>query len=125
MKQQAIDAGAVEAILIRDGEATEGSASNLFLVKDGVLLTPPKTPDLLPGVTRDLVLELAEKNNIKFKEQSIKENLLSQADEIWLTSSTKDVLPVTSLNGNKVGNGKPGSLWIKMNDFFQAYKQSL
>ena len=125
LKQQAVDAGATEVILIRDGEATEGSVSNLFVVKDNVLLTPPKTPNLLPGVTRDLVLELAGKHDLEFKEQIILEEMLPQADEIWLTSSTKDVLPVTSLNGNKVGTGKPGPMWLKMNNFFQNYKQSL
>ena len=125
LKQQAVDAGATEVILIRDGEATEGSVSNLFVVKDNVLLTPPKTPNLLPGVTRDLVLELAGKHDLEFKEQIILEEMLPLADEIWLTSSTKDVLPVTSLNGNKVGTGKPGPMWLKMNNFFQNYKQSL
>jgi len=125
LRQQAVDSGAVESILIRDSCAMEGAASNLFIVQDGTLITPPKGPFLLPGVTRDLILELASKNNIEHKEQAIKEFELRGADEIWLSSSLKDILPVTSLDGKKISHGKPGPLWQTMNELLQSFKNSL
>ena len=125
LRQQAVDAGAQEAILIRDGVITEGAASNVFIVKDSVIKTPPKGPYLLPGITRDLVLELANANGLACEECSFSPDALEQADEIWLSSSTKEVLPVTKLNNNPVGNGQPGPMWTKMQTLYQAYKQDL
>jgi len=123
LRQQALDAGAAEAILIRNNEVTEGSASNLFIVRNGKILTPPKGPLLLPGVTRDLILELAQQANIVFSETSISPDDLATADEVWLSSSTKEILPVTQLDQRLVGNGKPGPIWQKMIAAYQAYKQ--
>ncbi len=125
LRQQALDKGAVEAILIRDGMATEGAASNLFIVLDDCLITPPKGPLLLPGVTRDLVVELAIKKNTCLKEQTITEDDLNNAQEIWLTSSTKEILPVTKLNDKLVGSGRPGSHWHEMMADYQYYIQTL
>jgi D-alanine transaminase len=125
LRQKAIEAQSAEAIMIRDGLATEGAASNLFIVHDGILRTPPKGPLLLPGITRDLVLELAAENNIPYEEANILEADLSRAEEIWLTSSTKEILPVTQLNGNPVGSGKPGLLWERLYGLYQQYKQQL
>ena len=125
LRQQAIDAGSVEAILIRDGQATEGAASNLFIVKDNTVITPPKGPLLLPGITRDLILELAHANNIAAKETTISRADLASADEVWLSSSTKEILPVTRLDDRPVGNGEPGPLWRRMLTLFQEYKQKL
>lgn len=125
LRQQAIDAGAQEAILIRDGIITEGAASNLFIVKDGVIKTPPKGPFLLPGITRDLVLELAKANGLAQQECSFGLQELQQADEIWLSSSTKEVLPVTKLDGKAVGNGQPGPIWQQMRKLYQDYKLAL
>jgi D-alanine transaminase len=125
LRQKAIDAQSAEAILIRDGLATEGAASNLFIVHDGIIRTPTKGPLLLPGITRDLVLELAEENHIPYEEANILEADLGRAEEIWLTSSTKEILPVTQLNGQPVGNGKPGPLWERMYGLYQQYKQCL
>lgn len=122
LRQQALDCGAVETILIRNGEATEGAASNLFIVKDGVLITPPKGPQLLPGITRDLIMELAEQHHMARREAAITVSDLAYADEIWLSSSTKEILPVTSLDGNKVGSGVPGPMWRQMLDWYQDYK---
>jgi len=124
LRQQAIEAGADEAILIRDGNVTEGAASNVFAVKDGILRTPPKGALLLPGITRDLVLELAAANDIAAREQAIPEAALRGADEIWLTSSTREILPVTRLDGAPVGNGKPGPLWQRMYRLYQDFKRS-
>jgi len=125
LRQHAYDEDAVEAILIRDGEVTEGAASNLFAYIDDVLITPPKGPLLLPGITRDLILELAQQHNIPTCETFITPSQLTNVDEIWLTSSTKEILPVTTLNGVAVGNGKPGKLWQQMSQHYQAYKQQL
>lgn len=123
LRQQALDAGAVEAILIRDGNVTEGAASNLFIVRDNIIITPPKGPLLLPGVTRDLLLELASDLKIAHVEGAISLAELKTADEIWLTSSTKEILPVTQLDQVLVGNGKPGPLWRQMIASYQTYKQ--
>lgn len=124
-RQQALDEGAMDAILVRDGDAIEGAASNLFIVKDNTILTPPKSEKLLPGITRDLILELAQANKLPYKEAIISEMDLENADEIWLSSSTKEILPVTLLNNKAVGNGKPGHGWHQMLSIYQEYKQSL
>ncbi|MCW8930929.1 MAG: D-amino acid aminotransferase [Gammaproteobacteria bacterium] len=125
LQQQALDKGAKEAILIRDGLATEGSASNLFIVLDDCLITPPKGPLLLPGVTRDLIVEIAHEQAICIKEHSITETELMNAQEIWLTSSTKEILPVTRLNDKIISNGRPGRHWHKMIKTYHAYIQDL
>lgn len=122
LRQQAQDAGAEEAILVRDGLVTEGSSTNPFLVVDGELLTPPKSHLVLPGVTRDLVVELAQGNGISCTERDIFERELEAADEIWITSSSREIQPVTLLNGAAVGAGVPGTRWIRMNALFQDYK---
>jgi D-alanine transaminase len=124
-RQQALDAGAGEAILVRDGLANEGAASNLFVVSDGVLRTPPKSAKLLPGITRDLVLELAREHGIPCHEEDIPATDLESADEIWLTSSTREILPVTELDGNAVGDGRPGALWQRMTRLYQEYKDAV
>lgn len=125
LRQEALDAGAAEAILVRDGEATEGAASNLFIVRDGVLITPPNGPQLLPGITRDLVLELADAHNIPCQETAIAVPQLAVAEEIWLTSSTREIMPVVQLDGAAVGDGRPGPLWRRMREHYQDYKRRL
>ncbi len=125
LRQQAVDAGAQEAILIRDGQVTEGSASNLFIVHHGVIKTPPKSSYLLPGITRDLVLELAVSAGLAAREAQITPEELTRAEEIWVSSSTKEVLPVTCLDGQAVGSGKPGPVWAQMRQCYQAYKEKL
>ncbi len=122
-KQEAIDANATEAIFIRDGVVTEGTSSNVFIVKDRQIITPAKSQYLLPGITRDLIIELAISNRINYKEDNISLELLKEADEIWLTSSTKEILPVTKLNGSSVGNGQPGPLWARMLTLYQDHKR--
>jgi D-alanine transaminase len=123
LRQQAIDQGAVEAILVRDGKVSEGAASNLFIVKNGVLVTPPKGPYLLPGITRDLILELAAAHGIAHRETAISTEDLQSAEEVWLTSSTREILPVTRLDQRAVGGGKPGPLWRRLMALYQDYKQ--
>ncbi|MEA3410881.1 MAG: D-amino acid aminotransferase [Pseudomonadota bacterium] len=114
LRQQAVENGAAEAILIRDGIAVEGAATNLFIVSGGVIVTPPKGVDLLPGITRDVILELVRKNETAHEEREIPEAELRAAGEVWITSSTKEVLAVTSLDGDPVGDGRPGPVWRKI-----------
>ncbi len=121
-QQEARDAGAQEAILVRDGLATEGTASNFFLVKEGLILTPPKSTHLLPGITRDLVLELAREAGLPCREREIPVEELADADELWVTSSTKEVMPVTRLDGRPVGKGAPGPMWREMDALYRACK---
>jgi len=125
MRIEADNAGAVDAIMVRNGRATEGTASNVFVVKNGVLATPPKSRHLLPGITRDLVIELAENNNIDCEVREIDAHELESADEIWLTSSTREIAPVVRLNGNLVGDGRAGVLWKRMIMLYQQFKQEL
>lgn len=125
LRQQAIDAGAQEAILVRDGEVNEGAASNLFIVKDNTVITPPKGPFLLPGITRDLILELAATNNIKHAECKLTVHDLETADEVWMTSSTKEILPVTRIDDRPVGGGRPGPMCARMLALYQDYKEAV
>jgi len=124
-KQQAINQGATEAILIREGYVIEGSASNLFIVKDEVVRTPPKTRHMLGGITRDVIIELCHANKVVLGEKEITEDELHDADEIWMTSSTKEIMPVTELNQHKVGRGLVGPKWEQVQDLFQAHKEAL
>lgn len=125
LRQQAHDKNAAEAILINDGKAVEGAASNVFIVKDGVLITPPTSHCLLPGITRDLILELARNNQMPCEERDISAQELATADEVWLTSSTREIMPVIELDGQPVANGKAGPIWEKMIDIYQQYKAEL
>ena len=124
-RQQAVEAGCAEAILIRDGFMKEGAASNIFVVKNGVLLAPPKTQLMLPGITYDLVLELAKCYGQALKVAEISENELRDADEVWMTSSTKEILAITTLDGNPVGNGRPGPFGEQMFQWYQDFKNTV
>ena len=125
LRQQALDEGCAEAILIRDGMATEGAASNLFIVRDGTVITPPTGPKLLPGITRDLILELAEQHDIPWREQDIGREDLFSAEEVWFSSSTREILPVIQVDERKIGKGIPGPVWRTLYQHYQAYKDSL
>jgi D-alanine transaminase len=125
LRQQAIDADTAEAILLKDDYAIEGAASNIFIVANDTLKTPPNSPALLPGVTRDLVLELAKANGIRCLEADITTKELAGADEIWLTSSTREISPVIRLDDRPVGNGKPGPLWHRIIRLYQDYKEAV
>jgi D-alanine transaminase len=124
-RQQAVEAGCAEALLIRDGWLKEGAASNIFVVKNGVLLAPPKTQFMLPGITYDVVLELAERHGQALEIREIHENELRAADEVWMTSSTKEVLAITVLDGKPIGNGSPGPFGERMWQWYQDFKHSV
>jgi D-alanine transaminase len=122
LRQLAVDVHAIETILIRDGFLTEGAASNIFVVKDKVLLAPPKSHLMLPGITYDVVLELAATNKIAHEVREISETEIRTADEILLTSSTKEIMPITFLDNNSVGSGKPGAMFTQLHTLYQQYK---
>jgi len=122
-KQQANEAGAFEALLIKDGMVTEGTSSNVILVKDEAFLTPALNEQLLAGVTRQAVLELARNDGKVVEERPVKEEELKQADELFLIGTTIEVLPITKLNGVSVGNGAPGEVTKQMRKKFQALIQ--
>jgi D-alanine transaminase len=124
-RQEAIDQGCAEALLVKDGYVIEGAASNVFAVIDGVLCTPPKSNEILPGITRDVILDIARKNNIPCREDKIPFATLQTASEIWVTSSTREIIPIVELDFKQVSDGNPGPVWQAMNQLFQAYKQSL
>ena len=125
LRQEAIEKGCAEAILVKNDYVTEGAASNLFAVIDDILITPKNTAEILPGITRQVILELAQNNGIQFSEEIISIQALQTATEIWITSSTREIIPVVELDSEKVGYGKPGPVWQKMNQLFQEYKRSL
>lgn len=124
LRQQAVEQGCAEAILVKDGYVTEGAASNIFAVIDGVLTTPVKNRAILPGITRQVILEIARLNQISHAEQVITDAALRSASEIWLTSSTREIIPVVELDNAPVGSGEPGPLWFKMHELFQQLKKA-
>ena len=119
-RQEAKDAGAVEIIYLRDGVLTEGAASNIFVVRDGALLTSRADARILHGITRQLVLQLARAAGITVRETDIPEATLRQADELWMTSSTRAVIPITRLDGALVGTGRPGPMHQRMMALWDA-----
>ena len=125
LRQSAVEAGTMEAVLLREGFMTEGAASNIFVVQNGVVLAPPKNHLMLPGITYDLVLELAQAEGIPTQVAPVAEATLRSANEIWLTSSTREVLPITLLDGKPVGMGQPGPLFKRMDALYQNYKATV
>ena len=122
LRQLAVDVRALETLLIRDGYLTEGAASNIFIVKNKILLAPPKSHLMLPGITYDVVLELAASNQIPYEVREIAESEVRNADEILLTSSTKEIMPITLLDNEPVGSGKPGEIFGRLHALYQHYK---
>ena len=125
LRQQAVEAGAAEAILLRDGFVTEGSASNVFIVRNGTIFTPPKCHAILGGITRDLVVELCVAEGLPVAEQEISESQLRQAEEIWVTSSTREIVPIIQLNNSPVGSGQPGPVWKTVARHYVNFKRRL
>ena len=122
LRQLAIDAGATETVLLREGFMTEGAASNIFAVKNDILLAPPKNHLMLPGITYDVVLELADAHQIQYEVRAVSEYEVRTAREILLTSSTKEIMPITRLDGKPVGDGKPGPMFERLYRLYQNYK---
>jgi len=125
LRQQAVDVGCAETLLLRDGWLTEGAASNIFVVKDGVLLAPPPSNLILTGITYDVVLELAAAHGIPHEVRAISEAEVRSADELWMTSSTREILAIVTLDGVAVGAGVPGPLAQRMDALYQTFKQQV
>ncbi len=123
LRQVSADAGATETVLFRDGKLTEASASNVFVVKGGVILSPPKSNLILPGITYDVIFELAQAAALPFEYRDVSRDEVFSADELWVTSSSKEVLAVVTLDGKPVGGGRPGPVFRKMHALYQDFKQ--
>ncbi|OGA42991.1 MAG: D-amino acid aminotransferase [Betaproteobacteria bacterium RIFCSPLOWO2_12_FULL_63_13] len=126
LRTLAADRSGVEAILVRDGFLTEASASNVFIVRDGIVLAPPKSHLMLPGITYDVVLEILRDNDVVHAVRPVTETELRTADEIWCTSTSKEVLAITTLDGRPVGRGasagKPGPVYVRVHSLYQQFK---
>lgn len=120
--ETAVSQGHEEALLLRDGLALEGASSNLFIVHNQTVITPPLSNAILGGVTRDLVLELAQRHGIATAEQPIPQEQLFTATEVWVTSSTREILPIVQVNDRVIGSGVPGLIWQKMIAYYQQFK---
>jgi D-alanine transaminase len=125
LRQLSAEAGATETILFRDGKLTEASSSNVFIVKGGTVVTPPKGNLILPGITYDVVVELAQANGVALQLREVAEAEVRSADEVWVTSSSKEVFPIVELDGRKVGDGKPGPAFRRMYRLYQDFKQKV
>ena len=125
LRQRAVDADAAETVLFRDGILTEGSASNIFAVERGTLLAPSKDHHMLPGITYDLVLELAADHAVPIEIGHFDEARVRAADELWITSSTREVLAIVTLDSQAIGEGTPGPLYRRMYGWYQDYKQRI
>lgn len=125
LRQQAVDAGAAEIILLKDGQLREASSSAVHVVIGGAILSPPRSQAILPGTTRSAMEEVASRAGMTYRSAPVSEQQLRSADEIWISAATREVQPVTQLDGKLVGSGKPGPVWRRMHDAWQSYKQSL
>jgi len=125
LRQMAADEDAVETLLLREGFLTEGSASNIFVVRNEMLLAPPKSYLMLPGITYDVVLELAVAHDIPHEIREVSEYEIRTAQELLLTSSTKEIMPITRLDGKLVGSGKPGTIFTQLSQLYQNYKATV
>lgn len=122
--QQAAALGLNECILFDDqGFLTEGSSTNVFIVKDSVVVTPPLSHKILPGITRQLLLSILRQHcTLKVEERPVSKNEVLAADEVWLTSSSKEVAAVIEVDGQAIGNAKPGAVWLQAQQLFGQYK---
>lgn len=125
LRQLAADAGAAETVMLRDGVLTEGAASSIFVVWENILMAPPKSHLVLPGTTYDVVLELARDDGMQVEVRDVSEYELRTAAEVWLASSTREVLPITRLDGRPVGDGRPGPLYRRIDALYQHFKATV
>lgn len=118
--QEAKEAGAFEAILIRDGFALEGTHTSFFSVKDGVIRTAPLSNFILPGITRELTIEAVLREGIEVVETPIAQSELSSMDELFITGTTTEVVPIVTLDGKPVGDGSPGPVTLRAMELYRA-----
>src|ERR1700761_6938333 len=122
LRQHAVDADAAETILLRDGQLMEASASAVHVVINGEIMSPPNSRKILPGTTRSAMEEVATAVGLVYKSAPISEQQLRAAEEVWISAATREVQPVTAIDGNPVGTGKPGPVWRRLYDQWQQYK---
>ncbi|WP_322043841.1 D-amino acid aminotransferase [Paraburkholderia sp. J67] len=122
MAQNAVEHGVFETIQFRDGWLTEASSSNVWIVKDGALYAPPRSNKILEGIRYGLIEELAQDCGLRFEAREIDEAALRDADEVLVSSATKEILPVVTLDGAAVGNGKPGPVYAALYEAYQRAK---
>jgi D-alanine transaminase len=125
LRQISAEVNAADTIMLRDGDLMEASASAVHVVINGEIRTPPRSNKILPGTTRSVMEEMATRAEIPFRSTRVTEQELRTADEVWITSSTREVQPVTLLDNHPVGTGKPGPLWRRVHNEFQTYKREL
>jgi len=121
-KEFAGERGGNEAVLVRDGMAMEGTSSTLYIVSGGKIITPPLSNAILPGVTREVVLELAADLKVPVEQRNIPLDELFAADEVWFSNTSAEIMPVTKVDDRAIGSGKPGPVWRQVFDAFQARK---
>jgi len=125
LKHESNQGGYDDAVLFRDGYLTESSASNIAAVKNGVILCPPMDNLVLPGITYELMIELARKSNMPLEIRRVPRRQVKTADELWIMSSTKEVVPIVKLDDKPIGSGLPGPIFKQMHQLFQDYKRAL
>jgi len=125
LREVSAERGAAETILFRDGKLTEASASNVFVVKRGVILSPAKDPRILPGITYDVIAELARANGMPIEFRDVTEAEARAADELWVSSSSKEVLAIVELDGKRIGAGAPGAVFRRMYELYQDFKHKV
>jgi D-alanine transaminase len=118
-KQKAIEKGCFEVIQHRDRDITEGSSSNILIVKQGVVITHESNHLILKGITKDVILQIISENNLKVKERSFTLEELDGADEVFLSSTTAEVMPIVEIDGKKVSDGTPGPITRRLQELFQ------
>jgi D-alanine transaminase len=123
MKQYAVEHGAFETVLFRDGLLTEGSSANIFVVSRGTIIVPAKSNLILPGITYDAVLDIARAHGVEVEVRPVDESEVRAADELWLSSSGREVLAIAQLDGNAIADGVPGPLFRQMHGWFQLAKR--
>ncbi|MGC8521333.1 MAG: aminotransferase class IV [Steroidobacteraceae bacterium] len=125
LRQLAVDASAAETILLREGRLTDASASAVHVVLGGEVRTPPNSREILPSTTRTVIEELAGRAGLPWRAAPVSEQELRAAQEIWISAATREVQPVTRLDGRPVGEGRPGPLWRRVYAAFQDWKRQL
>lgn len=125
LRQLSADADEAETILFRNGMLTEASASNVFIVHAGVIKAPPKSNLILPGITYDVVVELARDAGLPLELREVAEAEVRAADEVWVTSSSKEILAIVSLDGRPIGDGRPGPVFRRMHALYQEFKRTV
>jgi len=125
LRQLSAESGGAETILFRGGKLTEASASNVFAVKRGVIVSPAKDHLILPGITYDVIAELARANGMPIEFRDVLEAEVRAADELWVTSSSKEVLAIVELDGRPIGEGVPGPVFRRMYQLYQDFKHKV